>query len=86
MAKTYKPETKDNEVYNVEDVKVKETDIINVTNTLNFTLKEVDFNISSLDAQITVLQATKAAWIALRPIIQTEAEKVILKKPDPEPT
>ncbi len=85
MAKTYSPETKNNEVWNVEDVKVKETDVISVTNTSSFTLNEVDFNITSLDSQIAVLQATKANWVTLRPIIQAEAEKVELKKPEPEP-
>ncbi len=85
FAKTYKPVTGDNEVLDINDVQVKETDVISVTNSRVTSLKAVDYAIAQLDLQIAALQAAKAAWVALRPLILTEAEKVALKVPEPDP-
>ena len=82
MAKNYTAITPDDTVYTIEEVQVGETE--DVVDEATLTLPYLDTQIAvkttqiaNLQAEITELQATRAA-------VNTEAETVVLKN-EPEP-
>jgi len=83
---TYAPLSPDNTVRVRNRVKVLETNSRVVVDTRVLTIREINLYIQSINKQIQDLQAAKAEWLALKTLVQTEADKVILYVPPPEPS
>jgi len=81
---TYAPISPDNTVPHRNLVRVRETNSRVVVDTRVLTIQAINKYIVNINQQIQELQAAKAEWLALRDLVQTEADKVILYVPPPE--
>ena len=78
---TYAPESLDNTVEQRNQVEVKETDTSTVVEYKLYTLMQIDLDIAALDAKIQLYKDMKTALQAVRVLVETEADKVVLAKP-----
>ena len=82
---TYAPLSPDNTIQNRNRVKVTETNSRIMVDTRVLTIREINLYIQSINKQIQELQAARTEWQALKALVQTEADKVILYVPPPDP-
>ena len=77
MAKVYTAKTKDDEVYEVGQIQVEETDMVEAKRFL--TLSAIDTDLAVLNTELARLQGRIVTMTALKATVKAEAGKVKLK-------
>ena len=77
MAKVYVAKTKDDEVYEVSQVQVQETDLVETKRFL--TLSAINTDLAVLNTELARIQSRITTMTALKATVKAEVSKVKLK-------